>query len=433
MNAEIKSRIDEYIDGRRDEILSDIASLVAIPSVTGEAEENRKALDFLMSRARDFGFETSMTKEGDVAVVDLCPAADSPGEEGAPTLGVLVHVDVVDPGDPAKWDAGPFDFSIRDGCMFGRGVADDKGPVMLSLYAMKAVRDLSTARPEASGVRARPRVRLISGTSEESVWTDIEHYKAQYDAPDFGFSPDGEFPIFNEENGYADVLLTFPAPDGLERLKAGASPNTIPSLAEIKREGREVKIFRGVSAHSSAPEKGDNAILKLCKAYADGVIDNKNGDPPLRFCDFILDNITVTGTPVAPTILRKTGRGVELNLNIRQTPGVRREAIEGAFAAMRDRYGFTYEIAEYLEPMRTNPSQPFLKTMLDVYRSYGLTGGFERARGTSYAKAMENFVSWGPLMPGDPDTAHMENERLPLETAFTAAKLYASYIASWWL
>jgi succinyl-diaminopimelate desuccinylase len=420
IDKKTKHEIDSFIDARRAEIVADIAELVKIPSITGDVKENRRALDFLTSRADGFGFETSMTREGDVAVIDLVP--DSASRD---TVGILVHVDVVGTGDLSKWSSNPFELTLKDGFIVGRGTADDKGPAVLSLFAMRAISELGIAADV-------PRIRLIAGTSEESKWTDIAHYKSQYDIPCYGFSPDGEFPIYNEENGYADVLLTFPLPDGIEILTAGTDPNTVPSRAEIKFKGQDPRVFHGFSAHSSVPETGDNAILKLCAAQSENGVSN------FDFCRFICDYftnesqtlLTFENSPAAPTTLKSADGKVMVNINIRHAAGVSREQIEQAFSSKSGSYGYKYKITEYLNPMHVDTNQPFLKTMLDVYKAYGLPGNFGNARGTSYAKSMPNFVSWGPVLPGDPDTAHKENERLSIETALTSAKLYASYLAS---
>lgn len=60
--------------------------------------------------------------------------------EGEETLGILAHVDVVPVGE--GWTYPPFSGTIADGKIFGRGTLDDKGPAMMCLYCMKALKDL---------------------------------------------------------------------------------------------------------------------------------------------------------------------------------------------------------------------------------------------------------------------------------------------------
>jgi len=158
---------------------------------------------------------------------------------GTETVSILAHVDVVDIGDPSGWPFDPFTLTqTPDGFLHGRGVVDDKGPVVMCLYALKVLMEL--------GAPFRRRLRLIVGTREEDVWTDMAHYIAQYGMPDFGFSPDGDFPIFNIERGYCDMHLVFREAGRLmeiEQARAGESPNSVPSRAYLKLSGREEQAF----------------------------------------------------------------------------------------------------------------------------------------------------------------------------------------------
>ena len=67
-------------------------------------------------------------------------------------------MDVVPSGDESDWLTPPFEATVKDGWIFGRGVQDDKGPSMAALYAVKALLD--------SGVEFKKRVRFIFGTNE---------------------------------------------------------------------------------------------------------------------------------------------------------------------------------------------------------------------------------------------------------------------------
>ena len=80
--------------------------------------------------------------------------------------------------------------TISDGKIFGRGAIDDKGPVVSSLYAMKAVMD---------NCKLNKRVRLILGLNEENDWKCIDHYKEVEELPTVGFSPDADFPCIYAE------------------------------------------------------------------------------------------------------------------------------------------------------------------------------------------------------------------------------------------
>jgi succinyl-diaminopimelate desuccinylase len=307
--------------------------------------------------------------------------------QGEETLGILVHLDVVDIGDPLKWAYDPFQGTEKDGFLYGRGTVDDKGAAIMSLYAMKA---LAQIVPEKEWKR---KIWLIVGTSEEGHWSDMEHFKEQFPIPDFGFSPDGEFPIYHVEKGYADVVLRFSrhARSRLAKglnvgetvlfLQAGDSPNTIPSRAEIQLVGGQKLTAHGVSSHSSTPEAAVNAITKLCEEvckiedfdfarflvdyFSEGYQTKKIGIDD--GADHWKDEFVGTTTAV-PTVLRLDQGDVLVNVNIRQKAGTTKMDIEGAFSALAEEYAFSYEINEYLDPMIVSKELPFVKTMEEVHK-----------------------------------------------------------------
>ncbi len=94
-------------------------------------------------------------------------------------LGILGHLDVVPPGKLEDWEHDPFDPFEKDGMLYGRGTQDDKGPLLASLFAVKALMD--------AGVKFNKRVRFIFGTDEETLWRCINRYNEKEEIPVHGF------------------------------------------------------------------------------------------------------------------------------------------------------------------------------------------------------------------------------------------------------
>ena len=117
---------------------------------------------YLERMATAFGFD--FTDHGVVVVIGLGDAADR--------LGLVTHADV-QPANPAKWAQDPFtlDTTSEPGRLIGRGVEDDKGPIVTALYAMRALRD--------RGVPLSRRIELIISYTEESDWTPFQEFLAQ--------------------------------------------------------------------------------------------------------------------------------------------------------------------------------------------------------------------------------------------------------------
>ena len=156
--------IRERIEVPTHEFLQAIAQLIRINSVRGPAGPGEPfgpgpaaALKAALEIAESMGFRTA-NLDGYVGTVDYGP------EERQ--LDILAHLDVVPAGE--GWTVtDPFAPRILDGRLYGRGAADDKGPAMAALFAMKAVRDL--------GIPLQRGVRLILGTDEENGSSDIRY------------------------------------------------------------------------------------------------------------------------------------------------------------------------------------------------------------------------------------------------------------------
>ena len=107
------------------------------------------ALEFFLDDASASGMRTGVIENR----VGWCEF----GPENADMIGIVCHLDVVPAGD--GWATDPFELTLKDGILYGRGIVDDKGPAAASYFAMK--------RLMASGYEFKKRIRLILGTDEE--------------------------------------------------------------------------------------------------------------------------------------------------------------------------------------------------------------------------------------------------------------------------
>ncbi len=120
----------------------DLARLVAIPSVSewGYPEHTRPALrqahEAVLALLRDAGVE----QLGSLELPDTAPVivGEIPAPEGAPTVLLYSHYDVVPAGDESLWHSPPFEASERDGAIFGRGTADTKANILVHIGALRA-------------------------------------------------------------------------------------------------------------------------------------------------------------------------------------------------------------------------------------------------------------------------------------------------------
>ena len=280
-----REKIDAFVDAHRQELIDDVCELCSINSERMVAEEDMpfgpgaaECLDAAMDMAEGYEFDVT-DYDGYVAAIDL--------NEKPRHLDILAHLDVVPAGE--GWTVTePFAPLVKDGKIYGRGTADDKGPAVAALYAMRAVKEL--------GIPLKKNVRLILGTDEECGSGDIAHYYSQEPEAPMTFSPDIEYPVVNVEKGGLKGHFTadFPASDALPRLvslDAGIKINVLPGKAKAVVEGLEEAVLSeaakaaeaetgvtfqfekkggctsitavGKGAHASTPEEGINAITGL--------------------------------------------------------------------------------------------------------------------------------------------------------------------------
>ena len=121
------------------------------------------------------------------------------GEENLPNIGIFAHADVV----PATgdWVSPPFE-PVRDGKLYGRGTSDDKGPAIAAYYAIKALHDNNLINGYS--------IRLVIGGDEERGSSCMHFYFNTYKAkaPDYGFTPDAEFPLIYGEKGIINFKMS---------------------------------------------------------------------------------------------------------------------------------------------------------------------------------------------------------------------------------
>ena len=222
---------------------------------------NQPALQAFLSCAAAMGFET---RNYDNYVGEVLFG------EGEP-FAILAHLDVVPAG--SGWTHAPFGGEIENGKLYGRGAMDDKGPAVVCLYALKALKD--------EGFQPRKTIKLIVGCNEECGWGCIDHYKQCAEMPKVGFTPDADFPVIYAEKGILHVKFYFPVENApFTALYGGKGVNMVCDEAFAQcdeTEGAEryslrvedgLLVSRGVSAHGSTPEKGKNALEPLFAYFA---------------------------------------------------------------------------------------------------------------------------------------------------------------------
>jgi len=128
------ARINNYLDTHLDESITELSRLVAQPSVSAQNWGLHECADLVAELLHTRGFDVQiMTTDGAPVVF-----GERSGRSDR-TMLIYNHYDVQPPEPLDLWDSPPFEPSLRDGKLYGRGVADDKGPIVSRLHAIDAL------------------------------------------------------------------------------------------------------------------------------------------------------------------------------------------------------------------------------------------------------------------------------------------------------
>ncbi|MGC6769794.1 dipeptidase PepV [Enterococcus sp. LJL128] len=454
------------VEERKEALLEDLQNLLRINS---ERDDNQVTKDApfgpgpkaALEHMLDYGVRDGFT----VKNVDNYAGHIEYGE-GDETLGIFGHMDVVPAGD--GWDTDPYEPVIKDGKIFARGSSDDKGPSMAAYYGLKIIKEL--------GLPLSKKIRFVVGSDEESGWGDMDYYFQHEEAPDFGFSPDAEFPIINGEKGNATLYAHFNGSNTgktkLVSFHSGLRINMVPGTAEAAiltetaeeliamKEAFEAFVDKqpisgsftaagntagltivGKGAHGASPQSGINAATFLAVFLNDydfagdgktflntaahihedfygeklGVAyeDEKMGRLTMNAGLFVFEEESTEGNKISLNFRYPKGTTVEeLKSGVQQSIGV-----DGVEIVQDDRNQ---------EPHYVPVDDPLVETLLKVYEDHtGEKGSEKIIGGGTYGRLLKRGVAYGAMFPGYTDTMHQANEFMELDDLFRAAAIYA--------
>jgi len=225
----------EYIESKREDHLNELKEFLRIPSVSTKSENKpdiERAAHWVADKFRGAGIEN----------VELVPTKLHPvvyGESlrapGKPTILFYGHYDV-QPAEPLDlWTTPAFEPAVRDGNLFGRGTADDKGQVHIHIKALEALLKASGRLPLNIKV-------MIEGEEEVgslNLWDFVQRNRERLKADalvvsDTSMLAKGVPSITYGLRGlnYYQVELTGPAQDLHSGVFGGAVPNPLTILSE---------------------------------------------------------------------------------------------------------------------------------------------------------------------------------------------------------
>lgn len=456
--------IEKHIQIEIDRFVSNLSRLICIESVSGEPKVGAPfgqgpaaALREALEIARSFGFDTKNL--GYVGTVDFGPRERQ--------LDILVHLDVVPAGD--GWSVTkPFEPKVVNDKIFGRGAADNKGPAMAALYAMKAVKDLC--------IPLKRGVRLILGTDEENGSRDISWYYAHEKAAPMTISPDADFPVINIEKGgfqpkfwarFEDTA-EFPC---VKSLHSGLKGNMIPGTAEAALIGFNMEdilsaaglcaettgvkfdctsdgimttvVATGVSAHASMPWNGNNALTAMLEFISHLPNGKGRGFELLRALHETFPHGDWKGEAAGVSMSDLDSGELTICLDVlNYADGY----LSGAFDSrlplcateknVRDvllerfkKIGIEVENRSQFPPHFVDANSPLVLGLMKCYRQYTNRDDKPLAiGGSTYVHEVDNGVAFGCSMPGTDNHMHGADEFAVISELILSTKIFAQVI-----
>ena len=424
--AKLAADLAAYFEKNMDAILADLAEIIAIESI---ADENSAVKPFGEGSAKALAWGEA--KLGELGMVtknfDNYAVRGDFKAEGAPVLGILAHLDTVPVS--SGWSYPPFELTVDNDVLYGRGTIDDKGPAVAVLWAVKAVKELGLPLKN---------FRVIFGGNEENGCTDMAYYKSCEAFPPMVFTPDGSFPVLNCEKGLLHITFSAPFEDStISSVKGGMALNAIPDRCEVRYSDDTSDVFVGTSAHGSRPEngvnavtmfldeyKGENALLcGLKKLFPHGECAGESIG--MGFEDKVSGKMTC-----ALTVLKTEGGklcgGIDIRFPIDRTSA----EIMGYVKTALENAGFAIDSCESMEPHYVDENSDFVRTLLSVYeRVKGEKGYCIAEGGVTYVHDTEGAVAFGAEFPWEENNMHGDDEHISLETFRMNLNMYANAIA----
>lgn len=432
-------------------LIENLKKFVAINSVYDEStvdEENpfgvgvSKALQFIADLAKKDGFNVTNYNN---KVVEILAG------KGEKNITIMAHADVV-PAGSTGWKQDPFSVTEKRGVLCGRGVADDKGPLLAAYYAMRTIVD--------NHLQGDYQIRFLVGGNEESGSLGIEYYFKDLEKPQptLGFSPDAEYPLIFAEKGIVnfEVKGEFAIPEVIS-IKGGVASNSVIEKCVVKMKKNdhfvsflkdkkldvEVKMnlldmevtFIGKAAHGATPEEGVNAgmiaLNTLAYYYEDknlAHIVNCYNDLYGKGVNAYSESKDMGKNSLNVGLLSYENNKFSMVVNFRHVDTANKdELLKNIKEASKP---LTIEEMS-VSPLLYYPQDSVLvATLLTAYQEE--TGDYKSAPkaigGGTYAKEADNIVAFGMEFPGWNSMMHSPGESCKKEDLFKSIAIYARAI-----
>ena len=365
----MKNLINAKVDEISEELISSIIRLVKIKSVEGEPEEQapfglgpKKALEEALSLSEELGFQTKN--------IDNYAgyAQFGQGFDDADYIGIFGHLDVVPEGD--GWKYQPYGGEIDGGKIYGRGVLDNKGPIISNLYALYVLKEL--------GIKTDIPVRIVFGTNEETGFKDMDYFLKNEKPPVMGWTPDNKFPAIYGERGRAVV--------------------------EVSGEENQLNdLFDFMNEYILSSNIYGNKLEIDIKDEEFGLLEMRNYN------------------------LRKEDKRVIFRMSLSYPAITNKEELREKI--QKKAGDLDVSIVHNFDPVKFEKDSFLVEKLTEAYmENTDLDPSPLTTTGGTYAKIVPNIIPFGPSFPGQKGIGHNPDEWMIIEDIILMTKIYANAI-----
>lgn len=430
------TKIDAYLEENLDSSLAELSTLVAQPSVGAQNLGLQECAALVGAMLKTRGF--------DVRIMDTPGAPVVFGERKGrsdKTLLIYNHYDVQPPEPLELWESPPFEPSLRDGKLYGRGVSDDKGHIVSRLFAIDALLDTEGELPCNIKFIIEGEEETASINLFEFIRQNAELLQADACMWEFGSVDHRDVPmLYLGLRGicYVELSVETASTDVHSGLGGSIFPNAawrlVWALSTLKGEDERIRIpgfYDGVQPPSERDRELMEALPEVAEEYKSryGVkqfIKGLTGGTDLKLEEVFSPTCTICGLtsgyqgPGSKTVLPARASA---KVDFRLLPDQHPDDIRKKLRAHLDAHGFSdVQITDLGgdPPARTDPDDPFIelvvKTSEDVYeipmQLVPMVGG----SGPSYPFVHDLKLPVATAGLGYPDTrAHAPNENIRVD------------------
>jgi succinyl-diaminopimelate desuccinylase len=379
----MESKFQKHVD--RDEIVTIVSDLVRQDTTNPPGNEYlcKAAVSACMRR---LGMEVSYYEKapGRTNVVGKIG-------KGLKSIGFVSHMDVVPPGELDQWQSPPFEPTIREGKIYGRGTLDDKGSFACAYTACKAY---LAEHPDLDGT-----IYLIAA-ADEDVGSEL-----------------GIIYLVDEVGIKFDVAII---PDG-GRMDLSIYGEKGILWVEVES--------RGVQAHGSTPELGRNAIVPLAELIAGLKSIDLGASYDHAFDGWTMNIGTIQGgssTNTVPAAARVT-------IDFRLPAGISRDQVLGkiqerisSVQQLSPGADLKAKVLHETEPHLSDKNSIIIRSFDRAARKLGIPMKYETFGGNTVAKNLFfSGITSVVHYPGDDKLAHVPNEFVIIDELVLGSVLYA--------